>query len=448
MKTYEVNFDTFAGPTHNYSGLSLGNLASKANQLSVSNPKEAALQSLDKMRFLHSLGFKQGIFPPHPRPHFETLRRLGFHGTIDELVTGAWKECPEVLLAVSSSASMWAANSATVTPSIDSYDGRIQFTPANLSSKFHRSIEVEMTAKLLKRIFVDPLFFKHHSPLPKGEAFSDEGAANHLCFNAHYGLPGVHVFVFGRSGFQTNLPAPHHFPARQTVEASQAIARLHQIPSERVLFIQQNPEAIDAGVFHNDVIAVGNNRVLIYHEKAFCDSDSTLQKLHGIVDMHCGASLIEIKASEKELSLKDAVQSYFFNSQLLSQNDGSMLLIAPSDCQQVPTVMKFIDKVIQDKMNPIEHVHFVNLKESMRNGGGPACLRLRVILNENELQAMNHRFLFTEDLYQTLCKCIQKYYPSEINPRDLGNPKYIENSQIALREIYDIFHIKDFLDQM
>lgn len=445
-KNYEVNFDALVGPTHNYSGLALGNIASKANQKSVSNPRMAALQGLDKIRFLNSLGFKQGIIPPLPRPHFETLRQLGYLGSEQEILKKSWQENPEIVMAVTSSASMWAANSATVTPSCDSEDGRVQLTPANLSSKFHRSIEAATTAKILKRIFPDPLFFKHHPPLPSGTYFSDEGAANHTCFNKHYGSSGVHLFVYGRSSFKEDAAVPKIFPPRQTLEASQAIARLHQLPPAQTIYVQQNPDAIDAGVFHNDVIAVGNNQLLLYHEKAFYDSESALQKLQEAVLEYCRTPLITIKVLEREVSIQDAVRSYLFNSQLLTlPEDDSMVLIAPTDCQEVPSVMKFLNKIIHDMGNPINRVHFLNLRESMRNGGGPACLRLRVILTENELHAVNQRFLFTEELFQALSACIQKYYRTEMTPNDLGDPYFIEESQIALKAIYQIFGIGDLV---
>lgn len=439
-KSYEVNFDALVGPTHNYSGLSLGNIASKANRMSSSNPQAAALQGLEKMRFLSSLGFKQGLLPPLPRPHFESLRRIGYHGNDQEILAEAWKKDPEMVLLVSSSASMWAANSATVTPSCDSEDGRVQFTPANLSSKFHRSIEADVQAKILKHIFPDSLIFKHHPPLPCGNTFSDEGAANHTCLNKHYDSTGVHLFVYGRSSFDENLPTPKKFSARQTLEACQAIARLHQIPPAQTLYFQQNPEAIDAGVFHNDVIAVGNNQVFLYHEKAFCNCEAAIRELQETFLDKCKTPLITVKACENEVSLKDAVQSYLFNSQLLTMpEDGSMVLIAPTDCQEIPSVMEFINKIIQDESNPINCVHYLDLRESMRNGGGPACLRLRVILTESEWHAVNRRFVFTEELYDSLKACIKKYYRTEISPNDLGDPAFIAESQAALRAVYGVF---------
>ena len=48
----EFNFDGLVGPSHNYAGLSFGNVASFSNVKSASNPKQAALQGLAKMRAL------------------------------------------------------------------------------------------------------------------------------------------------------------------------------------------------------------------------------------------------------------------------------------------------------------------------------------------------------------------------------------------------------------
>ncbi|WP_417895004.1 N-succinylarginine dihydrolase, partial [Bacillus inaquosorum] len=88
-----------------------------------------------------------------------------------------------------------------------------------------------------------------------------------------YGEAGVELFVYGRSAFDVSQPAPKRYPARQTLEASQAIARLHGLGDESAVFIQQNPDVIDQGVFHNDVIAVGNQNVLFFHQQAFLHTE-------------------------------------------------------------------------------------------------------------------------------------------------------------------------------
>ena len=61
MKYFEANFDGLVGPTHNYAGLSVGNVASLNNAKNTSNPKQAAKQGLAKMKALADLGMVQGV---------------------------------------------------------------------------------------------------------------------------------------------------------------------------------------------------------------------------------------------------------------------------------------------------------------------------------------------------------------------------------------------------
>ncbi|MDX5300279.1 MAG: N-succinylarginine dihydrolase, partial [Gammaproteobacteria bacterium] len=256
-RTVEANFDGLVGPTHNYAGLSWGNVASSGNADLPANPREAARQGLMKMKALADRGFLQGVLPPQERPHIPTLRRLGFAGSEARMLAVAAAD-PVLLAAVSSASCMWTANAATVSPSADTRDGRVHFTPANLNAKFHRSIEHPVTGRILQRIFADARYFAHHKALPLVSQFGDEGAANHTRLCADYAAPGVELFVYGREAFNESAPRPQRFPARQTREACESIARLHGLQEARVVYAQQHPDAIDAGVFHNDVIAVGN----------------------------------------------------------------------------------------------------------------------------------------------------------------------------------------------
>lgn len=441
---YEVNFDGIVGPTHNYSGLSYGNIASQQNQFSVSNPREAALQGLEKMKFLSGLGLIQGVLPPHERPHIPTLRAMGYNGTDSGIVKAAFSHLPEIFIGLSSAAYMWAANAATVCPSADSIDQRVQFTPANLSSHFHRSIEPGTTEKALKIIFKDPLYFKHHAPLPAGYFFSDEGAANHSRFCKDYGLPGVQLFVFGRYSFQRNPVAPAIFPARQAYESSDAISRLHQLYPERVIFAQQHPAAIDAGAFHNDVVAVGNGNVFLFHEKAFIGKESLIEEIKRKFATTCEAEVIFIEVKESQIPLKEAVSTYLFNSQIVNLPQGGMCLLAPIECQENDRVRHFFDEMVQIPDNPISQIHFINLRQSMRNGGGPACLRLRVVLNQKELEAVHPHIFLDDRLYQKLHQWINKHYRDRLEIKDLGDSQLLLESQKALDELTKILQLGSF----
>ena len=255
-KWREVNFDGLVGPSHNYSGLSYGNIASASNEGEVSNPREGVLQGLGKMRALVELGMIQGVLPPHERPHLATLRGLGFSGSDETIIVRAAREAPELLRNISSASAMWTANAATISPGPDTKDGRTHFTAANLAAMYHRSIEHPTTGRVLAKIFSDPARFAHHEALPGGIHMGDEGAANHNRFADGYGSPGVHLFVYGRRAFETVTDLT--YPGRQTFDASAAIARQHGLNLERTVYVRQNPAAINAGAFHNDVVCVIN----------------------------------------------------------------------------------------------------------------------------------------------------------------------------------------------
>ena len=418
-----MNFDGLVGPTHNYAGLSYGNIASTKHKATISHPREAALQGLAKMKFLASLGLKQGVLPPHERPHIPTLRRLGFTGTDVQVLEQAHRENPALLAACSSSSSMWAANAATVSPSADTADHRVHLTPANLISQFHRSIEPPTTARILQAIFADDSGFAHHPPLPAALHFSDEGAANHMRVCNAYDEPGVEIFIYGRRAFDPTAHAPTKFPARHTLEASAAIARNHLLDPARVLFVQQNPLAIDAGAFHNDVVSVANQNVLLHHALAFAAPIELPQGVASLPAMN--------------LSFEETVASYVFNSQLVTLPDGSMSLIAPAECLAFPAVQGYVNSIATND-GPIRSVHYVDVRQSMQNGGGPACLRLRVVLTDNELKRAHQGVLFTDALHARLQRWIEKHYRETIEPRDLVDSKLLDESRAALDELTHI----------
>jgi len=141
MSAREVNFDGLIGSTHNYGGLSDGNLASSRHAGKTAYPKKAALQGLDKMRHLHDRGLWQGVLPPHQRPFLPAIRSLGYAGNDKQVFEKVWKDDPQLARNMMSASSMWAANAATVSPSSDTQDRIMHLTPANLSTMLHRSIE-------------------------------------------------------------------------------------------------------------------------------------------------------------------------------------------------------------------------------------------------------------------------------------------------------------------
>ncbi len=405
MPTREINFDGLIGPTHNYAGLSLGNIASASNVGQTSRPRAAALQGLAKMRACMDLGLAQGFLLPHDRPNATLMRALGFSGD-DAAVCAAAHRADRALLRNAMSASaMWAANAATVSPAPDSVDGRCHLSVANLSSNLHRSIEAAETERQLGIIFADTRHFAVHPPLPA--PLGDEGAANHMRMCAGHDAPGVEIFVYGER-------QPGGFPARQHRAASEAVARRHGLAPARVHFARQSDAAIQAGAFHNDVVAVANETVLFAHEHAFEDKAALYAFIEAGVP---GATTIEVPAAR--VSLADAVTSYLFNSQLVTLPEGCMALILPGEARENVAVWAWLQELLAGN-GPIRAVHVLDVRESMRNGGGPACLRLRVAVDDAAMAAIDPRFVLDEAKWEALHRLVEAHWPEAIAPDDLG----------------------------
>jgi len=435
----EYNFDGLVGPTHNYGGLSPGNLASQSHIGEPSHPREAALQGLEKMRFVSGLGVGQAVLPPQPRPSLRALRALGFTGSDEDIITRAAREAEHLLRLTSSASAMWTANAATVAPSADTADGRVHLTPANLSQMYHRAIEAETTHAVLRAIFADERHFTVHTPLPGSAHFADEGAANHTRL-ATPGHPGVHLLAWGRSTWQ-DVQGPKRFPARQTLEASRALARLHTLDPKSVLYPQQHPDGIDAGAFHTDVLAVGNERFLMLHELAFVDLPGLLQGLREKL----GPDFRVVVAHSAELPPKDAVKAYPFNSQVLTLPDGTMAIVAPIESRETPAARQFLERVVAED-TPVKAVHYLDVRQSMNNGGGPACLRQRVWLTDAERKAITADVFYTPALHDSLAAWVRRHYREVLRPKDLQDPQLVRETMSALDELTRLLKLGNVYD--
>ncbi len=421
MTHREVNFDGLIGPTHNYAGLALGNVASAANEGKVSNPREAALQGLAKMRAVLTLGLEQGLLPPQDRPALDVLRSLGFSGNDTAVIERVANTAPDLLANIYSASCMWAANAATVAPSPDTADGRVHFVPANLASHFHRAIEAEETAGVLRHVFADQAVFVHHDPLPGGIHFGDEGAANHGRLCTDHANRAVHLFVYGKDG--------DRYPARQRERASHAVARHLALGEGQAVFVEQSRQALDAGAFHNDVVGVVNQQVLFVHEQAFENQPAAIAQIRNAFP-----DLTVVEAPAAEVSLEDVIGSYLFNSQLLSLPDGTMALILPRESEKNDRVRTFLDGVVSAD-NPIAQVLYKDVRESMRNGGGPACLRLRVALSDAERASVNPNFLLNDEKISTLEDWVRTHYRDRLAPDDLRDPAFVVECQTAMEAL-------------
>lgn len=441
----EINFDGLVGPTHNYGGLSLGNVASARNEGRVSSPRAAALQGIAKMRFVHGLGVEQAVLPPPLRPSLRTLRALGFRGRDEEILASAsaTPEGEHLLRLCASSSAMWTANAATVAPSSDTRDGRVHLVPANLQTMFHRAIEAETTHALLERLFADERRFCVHAPLPGGGQLADEGAANHTRL-ATRADRSAHVLAWGKRAWCTGertADGPSNFPARQSYEASRALARILNIDATRALLPQQHPDGIDAGAFHTDVLAVGHRNFLMAHELAFADSAGLYADLKRLL----GEELVITTVSNDELPVADAVAAYPFNSQLVETPDGALAIVAPTDAKENPRAHDFLQRVLAGD-NPVRALHFIDVRQSMDNGGGPACLRLRVPLTAEERASVHGEVFFTDKLGAQLEAWVNAHYRDRLSPRELGDPALYREIMTALDALAAILGLGDYYD--
>lgn len=421
----EFNIDGLIGPTHHFGGLGIGNIASESNRSRLSHPRRAALEGLSKMRKLHELGIPQFFLPPPKRPNGAWLRSIGF----DQSNPDDWKRCfdcfPTVFSSALSSSFMWMANAACVSAGVDSSDGKNRVVVANLAASLHRGQEREERFAQLASMFRHSGETEVVRGLPGLTPLRDEGAANIMrLWNAQRDQ-GIYVFVFGereRNTIEVNQstspvrqPAIH--PSRQTSLASRLVSNLLRIPSSRSLFVQQHPEAIDAGAFHNDVIATSHENFLLVHSRAFQDQPRELERISDTFRQQNGDSLRILEVDETELTLEQAVATYLFNSQIVTQRDGSWAMLCPVECQQSESAQRVLRR-IQQVESRIRDIEFVSLRESMANGGGPACLRLRAYATKRELATLPARYRIDDQSLAFLGRFIESEYPESVRLSD------------------------------
>lgn len=433
----DVCFEGLVGPTHSYAGLSPGNVAATRHAGEIGNPRAAALQGLDKIAFAASLGVPRAVLPPQPRPDVAALRRLGFSGSDADVLTAAARCAPELVSQVSSASAMWTANAATVAPRSDTTDGRTHLVVANLASMFHRSLEAPVTTAVLRRIFSAERFAVHDA-LPSTSHFADEGAANHTRLTGEGGA--LHLLAWGRRAWgDARLPRRH--PARQTFEASSAVARLLELPDDRTLSWQQHPDGIDAGAFHSDVLAVGNDDFFMLHELAFVSDQALLEEL----ERRLGGTLRVCRATQAELPVADAVSAYPFNSEIVTLPSGKMAIIAPAEARDTESARRFLERVVAAD-NPVQELHFIDVNASMKNGGGPACLRLRVPLDDDDQAALGARVLVDLVLLDQLRAWIRAHYRDRLAVSDLADPALLDETRRALDELTQLLALGSIYD--
>ena len=432
----EVNFDGLVGPTHHFGGLGVGNVASQTNRARVSRPRDAALEGLEKAWLIAQLGVPQVLLPPLVRPNRELFRSLGFCGSLSSQLKAAYETDPQWLSAAMSASAMWSANAATVSPATDTTDGRLHITPANLISSLHRAQEASERAEMFRTLWNGCDDIIVHDPLPAIVPLRDEGAANHLRLCDAAGEQGIEIFVSGDD--ESGSIGTRRFMVRQTWATGRSIARTHQLKQECVFQLQQSAAAIDAGVFHNDVISTAHEHLWFMHEVAFEDVDASLGQIEAAFLRQTGRNLRIIVVGSDELPLPVAVQTYLFNSQIITlpkadaREPSRFHWIAPQQCEKTLETNQLLQRWQKDRELSLEKVHYVSLQESMANGGGPACLRLRISLNREQLAALPPRIFLDAEQYHRVHDWIVKWYPEQLALSDLADATLVEHLQQAV----------------
>jgi succinylarginine dihydrolase len=443
----EVNFDSVVGPTHHFGGLGVGNQASLAHFGQVAKPRAAALQGIEKMRRCAAIGAPQCILPPQRRPVLRMLTRLGYEGTTEAMLRQVAVDDPALLSAVWSASAMWTANAATVTAS--GRDGKTHLTVASLSSSLHRSLEPPQTVRLFRNVFQYPAFAVH-SPLPSCVGLRDEGAANHMRLSDDSGVNAVDIFVYGSDDRSRSVDASRtKFFPRQTLSACQAVARLHRLDPDSTFFIRQHPEAIAAGAFHNDVVATSHRNVLLHHEFAYLDAEATLAAIEKRYLEVTRKPLFRYEVRQVDLSLDDAIKTYLFNCQLLSRSmgDKSTVMVCPMQVQEVLAARR-VTELLVGNTGPIDECVFVELRESMNNGGGPACLRLRVPMTYEQWASIPEGIRWSDSIADELCQVIEQHYPETMTSADLANVELIAVADRAAAAVERVLGLDSLTDRI
>jgi succinylarginine dihydrolase len=202
------------------------------------------------------------------------------------------------------------------------------------------------------------------------------------------------------------------------------------------MFVEQSEEAIAAGAFHNDVVAVANEHVLFAHEKAFADRSALVVNCERLVP---GFELVEVP--DAEVPLADAISSYLFNAQLVTPPDSEMTLVVPEEARETPSVWTWLQRHLVGN-GPIRRVQVVDVRQSMANGGGPACLRLRVAADADRVDP---RFLVDEAKLDRLSAVIAQHWPEEIANADLTSESLIGTVERARAALLDALELGELV---
>jgi succinylarginine dihydrolase len=181
------------------------------------------------------------------------------------------------------------------------------------------------------------------------------------------------------------------------------------------------------------VLAVGTGSFFMLHELAFVHARNLVTELE-----RRGVNVV--LATDVEFPVADAVASYAFNSELVELPDGGLALVAPIEAREIASARAFLEQV------PVRERHFVDVNASMKNGGGPACLRLRVPLTEAERSALGGRVLLDAALLDELEAWVKRHYRDRLGRDDLADPALLDETRTALDELTGLLRLGSVYD--
>jgi succinylarginine dihydrolase len=188
-------------------------------------------------------------------------------------------------------------------------------------------------------------------------------------------------------------------------------------------------------------VCVGAADTLFFHEAAFEDTAGTLAALSAAAEGLFDFKPVMVPAAD--VPLEDAIRSYLFNSQLLVfPGESRLVLVAPTEAQDTKSTREYCERLVSSN-GPIGRVEYVDVRQSMRNGGGPACLRLRVVMTGAERTACHQGVLMTEEKIDALQDMVRKTYRDRLAPGDLADPALADECRLARESLLRVLDLEE-----
>ena len=180
--------------------------------------------------------------------------------------------------------------------------------------------------------------------------------------------------------------------------------------------------------------------LMVVHEQSFIPEHQ--EQVRRYLTERNDVQYYEVK--QDELSVADAVSTYLFNSELLETAPGKFTLIAPSECSNHAGVARVVERL--QGQGALDTVHYLDVRESMRNGGGPACLRLRVVLTPEQERAMHQGVVYNPEMHNRLAGWVTTHYRDRLVFDDLRDPELVRELDRAYNELEGLLDMKGLYD--